>query len=112
MVQITEAIFTDGVLKPVEDIDLAEGQRVRLVVEPIDNQSAAEASTKRAMALEKLLAESKECRSAPGARCLPGTSCMTVRNPASNSGARFPRRRTINRTGEGYPVPLAAPAGQ
>ena len=56
MVQITEAIFTDGVLKPVEDIDLAEGQRVRLVVEPIDNQSGAEAPTKRAMALEKLLA--------------------------------------------------------
>jgi predicted DNA-binding antitoxin AbrB/MazE fold protein len=25
MVQITEAIFTVGVLKPVEDIDLAEG---------------------------------------------------------------------------------------
>ena len=31
-----EAIYVDGVLKPVEEIDLAELQRVRLTIEPAD----------------------------------------------------------------------------
>ncbi len=35
MAQITEAIFTNGVLKPVETLSLKESQRVRLIVEPI-----------------------------------------------------------------------------
>ena len=35
MAQITEAIFTDGVLKPLDNLSLQESQRVRLIVEPI-----------------------------------------------------------------------------
>lgn len=35
MAQITEAIFTGGVLKPVDALSLKESQRVRLIVEPI-----------------------------------------------------------------------------
>jgi len=35
MAQITEAIFTGGVLKPVETLSLKESERVRLIVEPI-----------------------------------------------------------------------------
>ncbi len=35
MAQITEAIFTGGVLKPIENLSLRESQRVRLIVEPI-----------------------------------------------------------------------------
>jgi len=35
MAQITEAIFTGGVLKPVDNLSLRESQRVRLIIEPI-----------------------------------------------------------------------------
>jgi predicted DNA-binding antitoxin AbrB/MazE fold protein len=35
MAQIVEAIFTGGVLKPLEDLALEESQKVRLIVEPI-----------------------------------------------------------------------------
>ncbi|HKS94495.1 MAG TPA: antitoxin family protein [Terriglobia bacterium] len=37
MTRTTEAIYTHGVLKPAEDLNLRERQRVRLVVEPIDD---------------------------------------------------------------------------
>ena len=36
MVQITEAIFSQGVLKPVDKLQLREEQRVRLIIEPVD----------------------------------------------------------------------------
>jgi predicted DNA-binding antitoxin AbrB/MazE fold protein len=36
MVQVTEAIFSRGVLKPVERLRLRDGQRVRLIIEPLD----------------------------------------------------------------------------
>jgi predicted DNA-binding antitoxin AbrB/MazE fold protein len=55
MVQVIEAVFTDGVLKPVGDVSLAEGQRVRLGVEPIDEKSVADLAASRSMALKKLL---------------------------------------------------------
>jgi len=35
MTQITEAIYTLGVLKPAVDLNLPEQQRVRVIVEPI-----------------------------------------------------------------------------
>jgi predicted DNA-binding antitoxin AbrB/MazE fold protein len=38
MRQFIEAIYTDGVLKPTRDLDLREGQRVRIIVEPIDDE--------------------------------------------------------------------------
>jgi predicted DNA-binding antitoxin AbrB/MazE fold protein len=37
MTQTTEAIFTHGVLKPAVDLNLREQQRVRVIVEPIDD---------------------------------------------------------------------------
>jgi len=36
MTRITEAIYTHGVLKPTSELDLREEQRVRLIVEPLD----------------------------------------------------------------------------
>ena len=36
MVQVTEAIFSQGVLKPVDELHLREKQRVRLIIEPVD----------------------------------------------------------------------------
>ena len=35
MTQITEAIYTHGVLKPAVDLNLRDQQRVRVIVEPI-----------------------------------------------------------------------------
>jgi predicted DNA-binding antitoxin AbrB/MazE fold protein len=60
MAEITEAIFSGGVLKPLEDLALREAQRVRLIVEPID-----EVPADRQAALKKLLAgiESMQLRS-------------------------------------------------
>jgi predicted DNA-binding antitoxin AbrB/MazE fold protein len=36
MVQVTEAVFSQGVLKPVDELRLREQQRVRLIIEPVD----------------------------------------------------------------------------
>lgn len=36
MVRTTEAIFADGVLKPVEPLNLREQQRVRITVEEVE----------------------------------------------------------------------------
>lgn len=37
MTQITEAIYTHGVLKPATDLNLREQQRVRVIVEPMED---------------------------------------------------------------------------
>ena len=37
MTQTTEAIYTNGVLKPTIDLNLREQQRVRVIVEPIED---------------------------------------------------------------------------
>ena len=48
MTQITEAIYTHGVLKLTADLDLREQQRVRVIVEPIeDNLGDREAAVAR-----------------------------------------------------------------
>lgn len=39
MTQSTEAVYSDGVLKPERDLGLRERQRVRLIVEPIDERA-------------------------------------------------------------------------
>lgn len=36
MVRVTEAIFSQGVLKPVDELGLREQQRVRLIIETDD----------------------------------------------------------------------------
>jgi predicted DNA-binding antitoxin AbrB/MazE fold protein len=51
MTQITEAIYTHGVLKPTDDLDLREDQRVRVIVESLD-----EPREDRATALGRLKA--------------------------------------------------------
>jgi predicted DNA-binding antitoxin AbrB/MazE fold protein len=35
--QVTEAIYSEGVLKPVGTLSLHESQRVRLIIEPLDS---------------------------------------------------------------------------
>ena len=45
MVQVTEAIFSQGVLKPVDDLQLREEQRVRLIIEPVDAGGDADRAT-------------------------------------------------------------------
>ncbi|MGO9229920.1 MAG: antitoxin family protein [Bryobacteraceae bacterium] len=37
MTQFTEAVYTNGVLKPIEGLVLREAQRVRLIVEALDD---------------------------------------------------------------------------
>jgi predicted DNA-binding antitoxin AbrB/MazE fold protein len=38
MVRVTEAIFSQGVLKPVDELQLREQQRVRLIIETVDDR--------------------------------------------------------------------------
>lgn len=52
MVQVTEAVFTQGVLKPVGELQLREQQRVRLIIEPVDVGQDSD----RAAALNRLRA--------------------------------------------------------
>ncbi len=52
MTQVTEAIYSDGVLRPLARLTLREAQRVRLIVEPLDEPDRAD----RLAALERLLA--------------------------------------------------------
>ncbi len=55
MTTIVEAIYSHGVLEPLEALDLPEMQRVRLTIEPlkIDPQNGQEAARREAM--ERLL---------------------------------------------------------
>lgn len=52
MTQVTEAVFTQGVLKPLGELELREAQRVRLIVESLDDVGGGE----RSSALKRLLA--------------------------------------------------------
>jgi predicted DNA-binding antitoxin AbrB/MazE fold protein len=65
MIQITEAIYTQGVLRPRGELALREAQRVRLIVQPLDDTGGDQ----RSLALKRLLAgiEGTEFRS--GGRC-------------------------------------------
>ena len=53
MAQVTEAIYTRGVLKPTQRLALREAQRVRLIVEPLGDDTGRE---DRTTALQRLLA--------------------------------------------------------
>jgi predicted DNA-binding antitoxin AbrB/MazE fold protein len=53
MAQFTEAVYTKGVLKPQGELVLREAQRVRLIVEPLDDDAAP---ADRPAALRRLLA--------------------------------------------------------
>jgi predicted DNA-binding antitoxin AbrB/MazE fold protein len=52
MVHVTEAVFSQGVLKPVDALQLREQQRVRLIIEPMDGGQDVD----RTGALERLRA--------------------------------------------------------
>jgi len=52
MTRVTEAIYTHGVLKPSTDLGLHEAQRVRLIVEPLDEPQPSD----RTGALKRLFA--------------------------------------------------------
>jgi predicted DNA-binding antitoxin AbrB/MazE fold protein len=52
MVQVTEAVFSQGVLRPVDELQLREQQRVRLIIEPVDSALDSD----RATALTRLRA--------------------------------------------------------
>jgi predicted DNA-binding antitoxin AbrB/MazE fold protein len=51
MTHVTEAIYTNGVLKLVTNLDVPEQQRVRVIIEPLD-----ELRQDRASALARLKA--------------------------------------------------------
>lgn len=53
MAQLIEAVYTNGVLKPKEELGLREAQRVRLIVEALDDDAGR---GDRPAALERLLA--------------------------------------------------------
>ena len=53
MAQVTEAVYENGVLKPRSELGLREAQRVRLIVEPLEND---ENRPNRSAALQRLLA--------------------------------------------------------
>jgi predicted DNA-binding antitoxin AbrB/MazE fold protein len=53
MAQFTEAVFTNGVLKPKEGLVLREAQRVRLIIDAIDDDADR---GDRSAALKRLLA--------------------------------------------------------
>lgn len=59
MTRITEAIYTHGVLKPAENLELREQQRVRLIVESIEERAekcGEERNEERAAAVARLKA--------------------------------------------------------
>ena len=37
MTQVTEAVYSHGVLKPIAELDLREDQRVRVIVESLED---------------------------------------------------------------------------
>jgi predicted DNA-binding antitoxin AbrB/MazE fold protein len=51
--QFTEAVYTNGVLKPKEELGLREAQRVRLIIEALDDDADR---GDRPAALRRLLA--------------------------------------------------------
>ena len=54
MAQFPEAIYTNGVLKPKDELSLHEAQRARLIVEPLDDDAAP---SERPAAFARLVAE-------------------------------------------------------
>lgn len=51
MAQVTKAIYAHGVLRPKDDLALRDAQRVRLIVEPLDDDTDRE---NRSAALKRL----------------------------------------------------------
>jgi predicted DNA-binding antitoxin AbrB/MazE fold protein len=58
MAQITEAIFAEGVLRPIEQLYLTENQRVRLIVETVESGPLPN----RASAVEQMIKGMRESK--------------------------------------------------
>ncbi len=54
MTKIVEAIYSHGVLEPLDSLDLPEGQRVRLTIEAIDGRTEAEREAARHALIARL----------------------------------------------------------
>jgi len=54
MTKVVEAIYEDGVLTPLEEIELPERQRVRLTIEPIDGKPVGEREAAMQRLMERL----------------------------------------------------------
>ena len=54
MTKTIEAIYSHGVLEPLEALELPEQQRVRLIVQPIDEVAAAGRPADREAAMKRL----------------------------------------------------------
>jgi predicted DNA-binding antitoxin AbrB/MazE fold protein len=55
MTKVIEAIFSHGVLEPLEALELPEQQRVRLTIEPVMFASPVEQTADRKEAMQRLL---------------------------------------------------------
>ena len=56
MTKVVEAIYSHGVLEPLESLDLTEKQRVRLIVQSIDGVAAPGRPADREAAMMRLRA--------------------------------------------------------
>ena len=54
MTKIVEAIYTHGVLEPLESLELVEKQRVRVTIEPIDGKPAGDRTNAMKELMERL----------------------------------------------------------
>ena len=56
MTQITEAIYANGVLRPIGQLELRDNERVRLIIEPVESSANGD----RAAAMVRLRAGVKQ----------------------------------------------------
>jgi len=56
MTKVVEAIYKHGVLEPLENLELPENQRVRLIVQAIDGRGARGRPADREGAMQRLRA--------------------------------------------------------
>jgi predicted DNA-binding antitoxin AbrB/MazE fold protein len=73
MMHIKEAAFTHGVLKPTVDLYLRDQQRVRVIVEPIEDGPAH-----RDAVVARLKAGSRVCSPCRTGQCPGGRTRSTV----------------------------------
>ena len=75
MTRIVEAIFDGGVLRPVENLNLAEHQRVRLTVETLEVPGEDRNAAARARLIERLGKSAVSYGGKAPSRCVvyPGT---------------------------------------
>lgn len=53
MTKVIEAIYSKGLLRPVEELGLPEAQRVRLIVQTIDNDHDGDRDAARTRLIER-----------------------------------------------------------